>query len=336
MRSPYPSTRTLASRLSRMLEADRSIAESVEIVDRAPEPNASTFPVEIVTCRVGDREPRTLLCKYSRPQRCQLPAWHVSHGHRRGVGYEGFVYRHVLEPLQMTTPRLWGTYEGAGGRHWLAIEYLADCIRVKSAPEDIELAADWIGQFHARNQGRLRESALKFLGTYSADYYRGWAHRTLAYARKYRRDCSRIEALCEAFEQGIVALLEPPLTVIHGEFYPANVLYRSGSIHPVDWESAAIGPGEIDLAALTEHWSAEDASRCERAYVRARWPAGGADAAFGYRLWAARLYLLLRWTGTPRAWRAREGRSHYLLRLADQWSRLNTRPEVEQVPVAST
>ena len=173
MKPGYPSARTLANRLRLMLEEDGSIAGEVEIIDRAPEPCSSTFPMEVVTCRIGDRGPLMLLCKYPRPGRCQLPGWHVSHGHRHGIGYEACVYRHVLEPLRMTTPRLLGIYEGRGGRAWLALEYLNDCMRIKSAPMELESAAAWIGRFHARNESRRSEPALQFLSTYTGDYYRG-------------------------------------------------------------------------------------------------------------------------------------------------------------------
>ena len=315
-----------------MLGEDGSASGEIEIIDRSPEPFSSTFPVEIVTCRIGNRGRQTLLCKYSRPGRHHLPAWHVSHGHRHGVGYEAQVYRHVLEPLRMTTPRLWGTYEGTGGRAWLALEYLDGSVRVKSAPLDLESAAAWIGRFHARNESRLSEPSLQFLNTYTADYYRGWARRTLGYARKVCRACRQIELLCEAFEQAIDALLDPQLTIIHGEYYPSNVLRRPDSVHPVDWESAAIAAGEIDLAALTENWPAEVAGPCERAYAHARWPAGGADAAFAHRLWAARLYMLLRWTGAPRAWANPESRTHFLGCLAGEWARLSERPVVGRAP----
>jgi thiamine kinase-like enzyme len=67
----------------------------------------------------------------------------------------------------------------------------------------------------------------------------------------------------------------------------------------VDWESAAIAPGEIDLAALTERWAPEFAARAERAYVRSRWP-GGSPQVFETTLAAARIYLYLRWLGDSR------------------------------------
>ena len=274
-------------------------------------------------CRVGDQASVTLLCKYSRPEGPDLPAWHLSHGHRHGVAYEALVYRHVLQPLGMTTPRLWGTCGSTGGRVCLAIEYLGGGMHIKSVPQALESAAAWVGRFHARNESRVSASDLRFVKSYTADYYRGWARRTLAYARRYRRDCRQIEAVCATFEDGIEALLTPPLTIIHGEYYPANVLLHSGNVYPVDWESTAIAAGEIDLAALTDLWSAEDAERCERAYVNARWPGSGAHPAFARRLSVARSYMLLRWTGVAGAWRMREDKSHYFGRLVDEWIRLS-------------
>ena len=61
-------------------------------------------------------------------------------------------------------------------------------------------------------------------------------------------------AVCQRADEFIAQLLAAPRTMIHGEFYPGNILYEKGRICPVDWESAAIAAGELDLAALTEGW----------------------------------------------------------------------------------
>ncbi len=85
-------------------------------------------------------------------------------------------------------------------------------------------------------------------------------------------------------------------TVIHGEYYPLNILVRRGVIYPIDWESAAVAAGEIDLASLTEGWPDGSARACEQVYGQTRWP-GGAPRDFPRRLEAARLYLGWRWLG---------------------------------------
>jgi len=66
-------------------------------------------------------------------------------------------------------------------------------------------------------------------------------------------------------------LLTSPPTLIHGEFYAKTVLVRRGKLFMVDWESAAIGPGEVDLAALTEgkHWRGDVARQANAAIEKA-------------------------------------------------------------------
>ena len=96
-------------------------------------------------------------------------------------------------------------------------------------------------------------------------------------------------------------LLDQQETVIHGEFYPHNVLYHDGAVCPIDWESAAIGAGPIDLAALTERWPTDVVSECDEAYSKARWPGGNAPSDFQDTIRAARIYLCARWLGRANA-----------------------------------
>jgi thiamine kinase-like enzyme len=75
-------------------------------------------------------------------------------------------------------------------------------------------------------------------------------------------------------EGQLQVLLEPPLTIIHGEYYGRNILVQDGVIYPVDWELAAMAAGEIDLASLTDQWPSSITEQCEVAYQQARWPQG--------------------------------------------------------------
>jgi aminoglycoside phosphotransferase (APT) family kinase protein len=131
---------------------------------------------------------------------------------------------------------------------------------------------------------------------YDAEYYLGWARRALRFAAKLSDSLPWLPALCARFEDLIPHLLASPATVIHGEFYPQNVLVHAGSPHPVDWESAAVAAGEIDLASLTDRWPKDTRSACERAYRQARWPSG-TPAHFLKALEVARIYIQLRWLG---------------------------------------
>jgi hypothetical protein len=131
-----------------MLARQGSPVGGVKVLARSAEPSSSTFPTAIVKFRIGEQGAMTLLCKYTQPPHRRLPAWHRAYGHRHGIAYEGRLYRDVLQPLRMTTPRLCGMHDGDAGGAWLAIEYLEGSVRIKSVPVDLARAASWIGRFY--------------------------------------------------------------------------------------------------------------------------------------------------------------------------------------------
>src|SRR5581483_12485538 len=102
----------------------------------------------------------------------------------------------------------------------------------------------------------------------------------------------KLERLCARYAELLPDLLAAPATVVHGEYGPKNILIRGAEVYPVDWESAAVGPGEVDLAALVHRWGERSTRVAARAYVATRWPDGappGHERAFD----AAKLYWLL-------------------------------------------
>jgi hypothetical protein len=290
-----PDVRSLAAALREVLRDP-----GVKVLSRRPNVQVSTFPSEVVTCRSGGRELR-LFCKYA------WPAVRNVYGHRGGVALEAAVYERVLEPLRGALPaaRLFGSYVNPETADvWLFVEELGDAPRVNKSPDPraVERAAEWIGSFHARNLTRVAE--LKdLLPRYDEPYYLGWARRTREFAGDVAREASWLAALSERFHRVLPLLLNAEETVIHGEYYPANVLVRGGRVFPVDWESAAVATGEIDLASLTEKWPAETAQRCEAVYRAARWQGQPPDR-FPHGLDAARLYLHFRWLGNRPQWTA--------------------------------
>jgi hypothetical protein len=292
--SLFPDMPTLTRGLSSVLGEGGAVTAGVDVVDRQPS-GQGTFPKEIITCRRGDGTELRVFCKYGSD--CTS---HNCHGHRGGVAYEAAVYRDVLARSRASTPRFFGTYtEGGAALTWLVLEYLPDGIRLARAAERQAMpsAARWIGRFHAEQQARRAAGAGPSLLTYDAGYYQGWARRTDEFAGDLHLRFPWLGTLCRRFTQSAAALLESVPTVIHGEYYPAkNILYSRCTIYPVDWESAAVGAGEIDLATLTERWPPEVVRDCEQQYRRTRWPGGG-PPDFERRLGAARLYVGFRWLG---------------------------------------
>jgi aminoglycoside phosphotransferase (APT) family kinase protein len=98
--------------------------------------------------------------------------------------------------------------------------------------------------------------------------------------------------------------------LIHGEFYVSNVLVHETDtgtrICPVDWEMAAIGPGLIDLAALTAgSWSEDERRGFARIYHDALTPAAGGWQPFDEMvtdLTYCRLHLAVQWLGWSADW----------------------------------
>lgn len=282
------------------------------VVRRDPSGRVSTFFNEVVTCRTEAGELRMLLKRggaHADP----------TYGHRGGVPYEAEIYRRVLEPLGLSTARLHAVEtDPAGGDTTLWIDYLDDAQPLGIAePGALLLAARWIGEFHRRNEPRVAELA-GCVHRYDAEYYIGWAERT----QRFASGCGYawLPALRRRWPDLARELLAPPLTVIHGEYYPGNILVRDRIICPVDWESAAIAAGEIDLASVTEGWPEEDRRVCQAEYRRWR-QREDTVAGFERRLAIAEMYLAFRWLGDRQEWvrtEDAEWRFGRLLRLAGQ------------------
>jgi aminoglycoside phosphotransferase (APT) family kinase protein len=306
----YPELNILTEGLNAILGANGT-GPKVAVLHRTPSIFASTYPSEIVTCRAGHHGELKLYCKY------MTGVGGSSFGHRGGLAYETEVYSHVLEALPLSRPKFYGAYEdSATGDTWLILEYLEESLRVPKGPqpESILMAARWIGLFHAANEARLASSPVSFLNRYDSDYYGGWVRRTSRFSQGQLRRFPWVTPVCERFEEFIGILLSSPPTIIHGEYYPHNVLVKDGVIYPIDWESAAVAAGEIDLAMLTEAWDGEIVHRCELEYRRARWGERSAPG-FERRLAAARLYLSFRWLGERSDWTAGKGNAFYFEQL---------------------
>ena len=293
-----PEPDTLSTILESAISEGGVLSGKLEVLSRKPNKYYSTFPSEIVTCRIGNEREIMLFCKYSDDLD------HEAHGHRGGVEYEADVYRRLLQGLDLPSPALYGIYrDPAKNRTGLVLEYLADSARVikTSEPEAMDKAASWVGRFHTLCSTRLSSPALSFLRRYDPDYYKGWARRTLQMTEQSGLGSRWLETVSNRFDEVIEALYDSPPTIIHGEYYPENILLKDGMVYPVDWESTAVGSGEIDLVTLTEGWGQDAIQGLELEYQQARWP-DGPPHDFQRSLCAARIYIQFRWLGDRPDW----------------------------------
>ena len=284
---------------------------SLRVLKREPSPYSTTFPCEVVTCQKPGDHTTELFCKYS------AGVDYTGFGHRGGLAYELAIYRDVLNPIGARVPKFYGGHVDPGsGEAWLALEHLSGALGVGKMHRAgaMTSAASWIGKFHRSTEGHASTTGQHQIKTYALSYYLGWVERTLQAAASFPKRLPWLEALCAQAEQLFAPLCDGPQCIIHGEYYPHNVLYHQGRVLPVDWESAVIAAGEIDLASLTENWPAATVRRCTAAYIAERWPTGVPDA-FARRLLAARLYFCFRWLGDYGDWSVYPGRLDYLRHL---------------------
>jgi aminoglycoside phosphotransferase (APT) family kinase protein len=230
-----------------------------------------------------------ILCKYG-------PVDEHDHlGLRHGLAYEADVYRSVLDGLP-APPRFFGSYVDSEHRiAWLFLEYLDEGWQLDLGPETaIVDAAAMLGELH-----RLAsERTLTPINHYDEPYFRRCLEEANAQAARWRERVPSFPSLAEQFDAAIPRLVTAPQTVVHGEFTPHNVVWAHEQPRVVDWEQAAVGAGEIDLAALTDDWEEDLVELATQSYVQSRW-ACGPDHDFEARLAAARLYWLFRWLSDP-------------------------------------
>jgi aminoglycoside phosphotransferase (APT) family kinase protein len=288
-----PTAEQLTAGLNDVFGNPRPGEPAVTVLERIPAPPEGSSAADILHLRTPDGTPLRVFCKYP------APSGHTRYGHRGGGSREAYVYENLLAASGAPrTVRCYGSHLAPHGRRWLMLEYLENSERMDRTAhtEIIYDAARWIGEFHACQQPHTATPDSLPLTVYDEQYYTGWVTRTRRYSAWLPEELRWVTRVCEHGPEILRPLLDAPRTVIHGEYYPKNIILQDDRAYPVDWESAAIAPGEIDLASLTERWPQRIATRCEQEYVRARWPSGAPDH-FPATLTAARIYLHFRWLG---------------------------------------
>ncbi len=282
----FPDSGTLLKNLSAMMGSDMI---PIEIISRENFIESSTFPVEIVTCKTSKGKYINLFCKY------QGGMGPNNYGHRGGLEYEAKIYQHVLERTPVNKIKYFGQIRLSGnGDLLLVIEYLGESLRMfYSNDHDImNKAAAWAGNFHNFHES----NAPDFVKVYDKEYYYLWSERFKNSTKDYYKKFPWLKEITYYFEDNVEYLINCDQTIVHGEFYPMNLLFKDGIIYPVDWESAAVAPGEIDLASLIEGWDYEDVEKYKDAYKKVRWPVGiFSQEEFEKRLLLAQIYFYFWW-----------------------------------------
>jgi hypothetical protein len=282
----FPSAEVLIKYLSPMLNLKEG---SLEIISRQSFLEASTFPVEIVICKIENGEQVNLFCKYLGGLGPN------NYGHRGGVEYESKIYEEIISRIPSSKIKFYGQcWISETSETLMVIEYMGEALRMlySGEPDAVNKAAAWIGNFHRHFEGYNSD----FIKVYDTDYFKIWSDRFRNLNKTHHLNQPWLNELADYFDDNTALMVKQPVTVIHGEYYPKNILLKDGIIYPVDWESAAIAPGEIDLASLIEGWENEMAIRIIETYIKHRWPDGNFNETdFKKRILMSQVYFYFWW-----------------------------------------
>lgn len=247
-------------------------ALGVESLLRRPWPYHSSLPMEELDL-AGQR---LLLKDLSSSEELLRPS--LAPEPRREIA----VYRDVLAPLGLDgIPRM--AAADAASANWLVLEVIEGTPLWQIGDLAVwQEAARWLARLHA-----LPVPDHKALVRYDA-----------AHLRKRLELSAATERFAESVAERLAAL---PIRLIHGDFYPANILAEAGPrIRVVDWETCGTGPAVLDVAALISgRWSEQEREQILDAYLAASpaRPRLGVDD-----LLYARLLHAAQWIGWHDGW----------------------------------
>jgi aminoglycoside phosphotransferase (APT) family kinase protein len=233
------------------------------------------------------------------------------------------VYRQALSRIGNFAPRFFGSVvDPQHDRYWLIIEQVRG--------RELYQIGDFALWTHVARCLAKQHAKLRRLIPGQTDLQaRLIRHGPREQEAWFERACQRVvrarggEAGRRLLETGVLlsqlaeALAAFPATLIHGEFYPSNILINTDLDCPrvcaVDWEMAGLGTGLLDLASLVVgHWSDEQQSALAKAYWEAARDEGEVyeEAMFFRVLLFCRLYVSLRWLGWSDEWQPPAEHSH--------------------------
>ena len=290
--------------------AGENASRSPVRVHRRASEYATSAPLEHVTAEFPDGPSRDFILKHLAPRQLMAGARRAKPAFVIDPCREIEVYRTLLAPVDVG-PRLIGFASAPeSATYWLLTEYVHGREMYQIGELDRWGAvAGWLAALHERF-ARIPYAALARqarLIDYNHDWYMVWLNRALRFFASDDSQCSRrrssaLRWLAQRYYKVVDHLLSLPVTIIHGEFYPSNVLVtddsRARSVYPVDWEMTATGPGVIDLAALAAgDWRDADRRALIAAYVRASTPDGTGVEEMAQSVAYAQIHLAVQWLG---------------------------------------
>jgi len=286
----------------------------VSDVDRRISDYRSTAHLEEVDARLEDGTTVPLMFKASVRPSTMDEEEPVRPSFMSDPAREPAVYREILGPSGVSSPELFAAdCDPSGHWSWLLMERVRGRQLWQCGEDEIWCdAAAWLARHHAAHgEHGARPPAAARLPTIDAEHHMRWFDRARAMSDPDTVRARAMGTLARHYPRVLALLDATPVSFLHGEFFPSNVLVRDERdretrICPVDWETAAVGPSLLDLAALTAgDWHPATRARVESAYYRAAAevdPCLPDERTFGLCLTAARIQLAVTQVGWSMHW----------------------------------
>jgi aminoglycoside phosphotransferase (APT) family kinase protein len=306
-------------------------ASRIRHLSRRPFEYSTSFALEAIDLTLDDGHRLELVFKDVGPHSLIGEASKVRPRALYDPRREIAVYQHVLADRGLCTPICYAAAADAQiGRYWLFLERVPAAARLCHVGDFAAWtqAARWLARLHARHgEHELNDLLADGVPLLRCDeaFYRAWparARRHVAGRADVAPDLRRaLEQTTDRYQVVIDRLLGMRSTLNHGEFYGSNILVRqvpsdefSRRVCPIDWELAAVGPGLLDLAALTAGtWTAAERDAIALAYRSALADAGRPVPPipeFLESLNWCRLHVAMHWLGWAENWQAPADLAH--------------------------
>jgi hypothetical protein len=307
--TPGPITKAMLATVQELLGRHVGRARPVVAFEHRRSTYRTSFALEEVDVRLDDGRELRLMLKDVGPRAMSAVARAAKPSFLLDPCREILTYRHLLSAVPGPPTYYGAKVDPSRQRYALLIE------RVDGRPlwqvgelQVWQEVARWLAGLHHHfsSQGR-RPRPSGHLIVYDAAYYGRWIERAVTFAD--RREPSQRHAIgqiADRYDRVVERLTSLPTTLIHGELYASNVIVQETwegiRVAPVDWETAAIGPGLVDLAALVAGgWSDEQRMAIVQAYIDAL-PSPGARDELLHALDYCRLHLGVQWLGWSPDW----------------------------------
>ena len=241
---------------------ERHPGRTLAALDRHISPYSSSFTIENLDLHLDDGTTLRRIFKDLGPDALLADARRARPMFLYDPARELRTYEAVLPHCAPGTPAFFGAVcEPGGGRgrgtYFLFLERVESLRLAHVGQFDAWLSvAEWLAAFHVRCATRIEEfAAAAPLLRHDRAFYRLWLDRALENASAWDVErawgLGRLQRLSGCYDGVLDKLTSLPATIIHGEFYPSNILLAGQRVCPVDWELAGVGPCVMDLATLT-------------------------------------------------------------------------------------